>query len=260
MGDVMKKIQLSLEQICYASKEFRWKSGGEGFIIRIPYKESYIILKIFYNDCTFHLSKSILKQKENKLCKIKQRKIENNIQPLMIATLEEETIGYFMTYAKNFLTLDSLKGNREYYIRILRQIQKRIRQFHQKNIFLGDIKENNILVQANNPNIICFCDLDNMAVDDIPFDITNYYTDSFLFQYGEIDEKVDWYTFNLMTLQILYQLKDYEEALAYVTRYRGNCRAIWDMQRISENYEGKILLEEREFYQEAKVPYILRKT
>ncbi len=46
MGDVMKKIQLSLEQICYVSKEFRWKSGGEGFIIRIPYKESYIILKI----------------------------------------------------------------------------------------------------------------------------------------------------------------------------------------------------------------------
>ena len=124
----------------------------------------------------------------------------------------------------------------------------------------GDLSTVNVLAHITNYKLGCLCDLDNMQIGDLPFDITSDYVNEFLFQYGKADEKLDWYVLNLLTLESVYGLDKttyvaYTETRSFMDHYRGNCEALRAMQNINSQFEGKLLLDDPDFYTEVGIQY-----
>ena len=87
-------------------------------------------------------------------------------------------------------------------IEILRKYKEKIEKFNEHGIYIGDISENNIFITENG---IKLCDLDNIRIGNLDFDIKNCFQKEYLREYEGI-ENIDKYTFNLFTIGYLSKI------------------------------------------------------
>ena len=79
---------------------------------------------------------------------------------------------------------------------------------HKHNIVVGDLKLSNILVNEGTMKI---CDVDNFKVDDLDPDILNLYSKQYFRKYKKMDEGLDVFSFNILT--ILFLINDSRDEL-----------------------------------------------
>lgn len=242
-----------------------WKFGGEGNLYRIFNGKKRYVLKLFYEPYKdqYVWPKHIIKNKEKKITILGESKLPNHIHILGRATTEHEFIGYVMSEAHSYqdFCLNTFLPSQQ--IIFLRKLRNQLQRFHDLGLFYGDLKSDNVLSHISHYHLGCLCDLDNMQVKEFPIDIRSDYVDEFLYQYGEVDEKLDWYVFNLLTTETLYHLDKtttipYHETRKFMDYYRGNSKALKEMQKINEHYQGNLLIDDPAFYEEIKVPYSLK--
>lgn len=75
-------------------------------------------------------------------------------------------------------------------------------KFKNNGIYIGDISEKNIFVTDNGVKL---CDLDNIRIGNLDFDVLNLFQKNYLREYENIDD-IDKYTFNLFTVSYLSKI------------------------------------------------------
>lgn len=173
----------------------RLGEGSEGIVFK--YNKD-IVFKIFFNEKTTKYKKiELLGQIE-----------ESNFNfPLgLVGFRDKSKAGIYLKLIetkckyKNFDDLYKLKDNRKI-IEYLLKAEEAIMRIHKKNIIIGDIKGNNILIDSEDNPV--FIDTDNYAIGEYEFDIipdvTMYYNNVYI---NEITPKNnDKYIFAIMALQ-----------------------------------------------------------
>lgn len=189
-NNIIKKIDEGMESIIYI-----YKDGSNICCIKLLKK--YIELptqKIEISEGTF----------ENKRKKIE---IINNdplfsdeVRPISLVYENGMFLGYTMEL-ENYKTAD-IFDSRKKKIEILKKYKEKIEKFNEHGIYIGDISENNIFVTENG---IKLCDLDNIRIGNLDFDIKNCFQKEYLREYEGI-ENIDKYTFNLFTIGYLSKI------------------------------------------------------
>lgn len=196
----MKKIFLSNKDI----KELEVIGmGAEGVIYKYNFEGDTIAIKIFNPDIFT----------SNKLEKIKlihSKEIDKVItKPQCLVCVDGKINGYAMEYDQNDQNLESLNeltvSEKLEYLKTLRNI---IELLHKHNIVVGDLKLSNILVNEGTMKI---CDVDNFKVDDLDPDILNLYSKQYFRKYKKMDEGLDVFSFNILT--ILFLINDSRDEL-----------------------------------------------
>lgn len=189
-NNIIKKIDEGMESVIYI-----YKDGSNICCIKLLKK--YIELptqKIEIPEETF----------ENKRKKIE---IINNdplfsdeVRPISLVYENGMFLGYTMEL-ENYKTAEVF-DSRKKKIEILRKYKEKIEKFNEHGIYIGDISENNIFVTENG---IKLCDLDNIRIGNLDFDIKNCFQKEYLREYEGI-ENIDKYTFNLFTIGYLSKI------------------------------------------------------
>lgn len=202
----IKLTDKEYNRLIFQSKVY---TGGEGIIC---FSEKDTLYKIF----TEYQSKIPTGLSDNKYSKIKElysNPPEYMIRPLSTISLDGELIGYEMTYDKNDIDLYRSKTNKSQLITALQQTSEILKYFASRAITYGDVKANNILLNKKTGKI-SFCDIDNIRLGEYPIDLLHDQIDSIVLDLDNIDETVDIYMHNLMTLQLLHNpTHDYDEIL-----------------------------------------------
>lgn len=162
------------------------------------YKIDDYMVKIFKtNDL------DVLNNKREKIELLSSLPIE--CKPILAIEKNGINIGYAMKQEKEFyriadkllLTKKSLK------IEDLKKIKEALDKLHKYGIIYGDLSLNNILTDGEN---FYFCDLDNCYIDKYGFDMPNYNQQIYLKRVHEIDEKIDDFMFNILTIGYTYNI------------------------------------------------------
>lgn len=241
--------------------QYFWTNGGEGDIYKIPVGKKYILMKIFYDpihDCPFW-PRPVLQNKKNKIDFLKKLALPNKIQVMASLSLEYEFIGYIMNEAEAFQNFSYNTFSNYQKIEFLKRMKNQLKKFHQLGIIYGDVKTDNVLSHIHNYKLGCFCDLDNMNVGPFQIDVMSEHTKHFLSKYGCLDEKLDWYFFNVMTLESLFfPNKNTYVIERFIKEYQGESETLQEMQQITPQYRGNLLIDDPIFLQEAKISYCLK--
>lgn len=258
MDDIYFDSKKDLEEI---KQLYYWTYGGEGFICRIPDGRRNILLKIFYdqcNRCPFPIK--TIENKKRKIDILRSMTLPNKIQVEGRIFLQNEFIGYLVGEAMNYQDFSLNTFTTFQKLEFLKKLRNQLERFHQLGIIYGDLKSDNVLSHYKNYRLGCLCDLDNMQVQGNPIDIMDNYVDEFLYQYGDVNEMLDWYAFNLLTIEIIFGLDKnsiaaYIETRSFMGHYRGSTSALREMQHITPQYEGNLLIDDPNFYKEVGIPY-----
>lgn len=250
------------EELIELGDFYYWTSGSEGLIYRIPDGRKNMLMKLFFepNIGTFLWPDATIKNKEKKVQCLKAMALPNKVQVKGKIFLQNEFIGYFLNEAMDYQDFCFNSFTTFQKLGFLKRLRNQLVRFHKLGIIYGDLKSNNVLAHYRNYRLGCLCDLDNMQIKDLPIDIKSNYVDEFLYQYGKVDEKLDWYVLNLLTLESIHELDQttdmaYHETRAFMDHYRGNCEALREMQHVSPHYEGSLLIEDPTFYEEIGIQY-----
>lgn len=180
--------------------------------------------------------------KFQKLVRIHEKRIDNGIVPTATLSYDGVIVGYDMTSP-------SMNHPREYNIKQLYDLKKKINKLHAQGIVHGDIKERNILI--NSQGEVVLCDLDNMQVDNYPIDYINYMIEYFPDEQKLVDENADIYLYNLLFLkQKYYPDKDYGEIQDEIiyehfppTITKKARQELQNMQTVFCSYQGNYLID-----------------
>lgn len=258
MEDIYFNHRKNLEEI---HQLYYWNYGSEGVIYRIPDGKRNILMKIFfdhYNRKPFPIE--TMQNKKRKIDVLKNITLPNRVQVEGRIFLQDKFIGYLLGEAMNFHDFSLNTFTTFQKLEFLKRLRNQLTRFHELGIIYGDLKSDNVLAHYSNYKLGCLCDLDNAQIGNLPIDIKSDYVDEFLYQYGEVDAMLDWYAFNLFTLETIYGLDKtsctaYEETRSYMDQYKGSCEALRKMQHITPQYEGSLLIDEPEFYKEIGIQY-----
>lgn len=183
-NNIIKKIDEGMESVIYI-----YKDGSNVCCLKLLKKYIELsIQKIEIPEETF----------ENKRKKIEI--INNNplfsdeVRPISLVYENGIFLGYTMEL-ENYKTAEVF-DSRKKKIEILRKYKEKIEKFNEHGIYIGDISENNIFVTENG---IKLCDLDNIRIGNLDFDIKNCFQKEYL-KSDEGIENIDKYTFNLFTI------------------------------------------------------------
>lgn len=203
MAMMLPNTELTKEEYCNLQYGGYFDYGSEAGII----KEGKFAIKFFQEDFghSEYTEDEIEYVRENKLQKIlrigSMKNFDNGLVPLGTYSYQKKFVAYRMFYLRypNFGNL--CLGERET-LQYLKLIKRKLLHFHKLGIVYGDIKDDNIFIDQEHQRII-FGDLDNMQLGTFPIDLMAYYAEDFVRNYGGIDEKLDSYMMNLMTLHQL---------------------------------------------------------
>lgn len=259
----MSDIQVTKQDLENIRANDFWTSGGEGAIFKLHNGPKNMVLKLFYDISydMFSLPITAINRKHQKLKLLRSLPLPNYIKIGPMVYLKDQFIGYFMKEAKGFQEFGYNTFSVYQQIVFLKKLRKQLERFHQMGIIYGDLKSDNILSHYDNYKLGCFCDLDNVSIKNFSFDVTSYFTELFIEEYGKIDEKLDWYLFNLLTLETLYRLDRYSsiaytETMRFIDSYHGKSKVLEEMKKITESYEGNLLIDEPNFYKELNIPFL----
>ncbi len=254
MGVWLPNIELTEEEYQNMLEDF-FDYGSESVIVR----EGRYAIKIFREDFghEWYTKEQIEEVRENKLRKIVKltriKNFDNELIPLATYSYRKKFIAYKMCYLK-YPNLGDVYLDEKTSLFYLKLVKEKLLKIHELGIIYGDIKDDNIFVNLNQKRII-FGDLDNMKIQDNPIDLMAPYTEKFIKKYGRVDEKVDSYTMNLMTLYYLhYYGRTYDEILKNLEGDEffipdkalatpKNIRLLREMKHIDHNYRGKYFID-----------------
>lgn len=220
MDTIQLKTDLSKLIPIYSSQEYDIYEYGE------------YLIKIFNTD-----DKDILINKQNKV------EILNSLNISDIKALVEQKglfRGFIMEKKDGFSSLEEklYKVSRRQKMKDLRDIKAKLDELHKNGIILGDLTLRNIISDKQD---LYLCNLDNCCIGKYGFDYPNFNQQRYLSIVSEIDDKLDNYMFNLLT--IIYLEKVVEQGiLHYITNERP--RFMMDTRRNEGILEDMVYLKE----------------
>lgn len=241
---IMPNIKLTEEVYRQIATQNKIAFGGEGIICRGENLNS--IYKIFVEYDTIN-PVGMSDNKHSKVKELYQRQLEHSVQPLSTISLNGELIGYEMTYDEDDISLERISLFRHQLIRSLKETSEILKYYASQDITYGDVKANNILINKKTKKAK-FCDMDNIRLGQYSIDLLNDYVDSIYVGDGSIDESVDAYMHNLMTLQklnspgitydeIIYRLADKK----YHKNYKEGAHHSLETMASSEPFVGEYI-------------------
>ena len=152
----------------------------------------------------------IFNQKDYELIKNKIAKLEiisdikeDIIKPTHLVYMNNNVIGYTMDYKKGYIKAKNIKfKTKNARIKILENILNQLEILHKYGIIYGDIHRSNIIYNMKNEAYLC--DLDNVRIGNLDFDILYMIPKIYRRRISEIDEYMDNYMFNIIIASILY--------------------------------------------------------
>ena len=171
-------------------------SGGEATICEGD--TPFSVYKLFYHCST---PVAMPENKIKKISRLYDMQLKHSVQPLCTVSLDDVIVGYEMTSDVDltktqlcFLPFEEKK----YFLEKTKEI---LEYFSSLGIIYGDVEPRNILFDRNTGRIE-FCDMDNIAIGDLPMDLLpNHVVDYNVSR--PIDQNLHPYMHNLMTLKSL---------------------------------------------------------
>ena len=192
-------IKLTIDEYMRITEEQGFAKGGESIICKTDNRHT--LYKFFRNpDNDFLID--MPENKVKKIARLYQLNPNFAVKPLSTISVGNYIVGYEMTYNPNDILFKGARLSREEKIEILKKAKVALEHFKELNIVYGDIKSNNILIDPQTGEIK-FCDMDNIQLEEYPIDLITLYVRHFVSKYGKIDNVVDAYMHNIMTLQQL---------------------------------------------------------
>lgn len=242
----LPNIEITQEQLIAMFEHEIFNGGTESIIYDIP--------SIFGNQTlakvwrpNFHNMIPNKFEKLKRLYQIDQLKEINDIQILTSISYDGKIIGYGMSKS-NYQKINSKAITRTEILYYLVKARQKLKQFEELGILYGDISNSNILIARGD---VCFCDLDNVAYQELEMDITQTILDFFVRDYGKIDEKAVSYLYNIFTLKNLCHFDTNAKVEEYLETEQiprellpGPYRYIKEQMRtVTPFYEGYYLID-----------------
>lgn len=144
--------------------------------------------------------------KVRKISKLYEMKVDHSVQPIYTVSLNDIIVGYEMTSDVDLRKTETYFLSPEEKLYFLTQTRNILDYFTSRGIIYGDIEPRNILFNRQTGDIK-FCDMDNIALEDLPMDIIP--TGALEYSASRpIDENIHPYLHNIMTLRA-YGLDSY---------------------------------------------------
>ncbi len=255
----MKEIKISKKNIISNSRDINeleeFSSGLESIIYLYKdskYYDRNVLLKYFrslkhFVEYNINFTVDIMENKRKKIELISNMKcFKDEIKILDAAYEFGEFKGYTMEICP-YRVINPYADTR-IVIKYLKIIKEKIELLNKNDIYIGDFNPTNFLVDINDNNI-SMCDLDNLKIKDLDFDIKHRFVRNFMENCNKI-ENIDSYCFNLFTISMLtkyrnsYVLDNLSEKLLPIElNNKKNKEIIESMINLDNNYEKKYLLD-----------------
>lgn len=177
----------------------KFQTGGEGILFKGMRPDTLYKIFVDYETTT---PIGLSDNKFNKILAMYERPLEDSVQPLSTISIDGELVGYEMTYDEHDTTLDQIFLTRKQLIDALKGTSRILKYYAQNDITYGDVKANNVLINRKTKKTK-FCDMDNVRYGEYPIDLITDHIESMLAPDQDIDERIDAYMHNLMTIQML---------------------------------------------------------
>lgn len=247
MGLWLENIELTEEE--YYNLQGNWFDyGSESRVVR----EGDFVIKVFRDNFGHDLydEDEIEMVRENKFQKIvklaSMKDFDNELILFATYSYHKKFVAYKMNYL-SYPTLESLCLGEKELLFYLKLIKNKLLEIHELGIVYGDVKDDNIFVDLEQQRIV-FGDIDNMQIGELSIDMMSTYAKNFVKSYGRVDEKLDSYMMNLMTLyQLRYYSGWYDEIIenlewGFIPNKKltlpKNKKLVREMGHISRNYSG----------------------
>ena len=199
------KITKKEKQYLLSQNEFNY--GSESLIFEVPSLFGENKLAKIWDIDAFSCKEKAIQNKFEKLKRLYHIDILkeiNAIQILASISCEGEIIGYLMNKS-SYREIDYFPTTHTEMLNYLWLARQKLKQFEQIGILYGDISSSNILFFQND---VCFCDLDNVAYQELDMDIVPLCLREFMGKYEfssimKVNEKAISYMYNLFTLKKL---------------------------------------------------------
>lgn len=223
----LPNIEITKEQLKYVKQQISFDSGAESLLYELPsIFGSRTVAKIWKNGRQEVIQNKF--KKIERLYQIEELKKINDIRILKSISCNGEIIGY-LTNRVFYQSMAKVSITRIEILKYLLLARQKLQQFLDLGILYGDISDKNILVSKN---AVCFCDLDNVAYQELEMDINPRILDYFLSDYGKLDEKAISYMYNIFTIKELCSLKEDFK----VERYFDTIRIPRELSPVSYEY------------------------
>lgn len=198
-----------------------------------------------------HLNK---RKKLERILDIRYFNKHNLIYPIDLYNVYYQFAAYTIPDRRDFIPIYDAKLDLDQKIIVLKKFRRILEYFHSNNIIYGDIKGSNMLVNKNLD--VCFCDIDNVSIDELDFDVMSRCLSYFYRCYGDISYKMDSFMFNMFTLEYLLEIysPNYEDVFDFLDLGQvvlfPNCtdkvmvkKIFHDIRNISDNYGGEYIID-----------------
>lgn len=239
----MQNIKLTNKQLetLKSKHQLRDANGSEGQIYLYNDNGQKVAIKLFN---TTNLN--ILENKEKKIILLNKLPLNENIlKPIKTVSNNEQVIGYTQELIWPHHTFSELKilMLKKDKIDVLKQAKSLIENLHNNGIVHGDIRSLNLLSQDKKVKI---CDIDNCIIDGLNFDTYGWFTNDYNKNVKCIDERLDIFCFNLVTLALLKRIMD-DTVYAHMKDayiFNKDIKKIYEeMLNLTENYNGEYLID-----------------
>lgn len=169
-------------------------AGGEATICEGD--TPFSVYKLFYHCST---PVAMPQNKVKKITRLYDEQVDYSVHPLCTVSLDDVIVGYEMTSDIDLTKaqIEFLPDEEKKYF--LTKTKEILEYFASLGIIYGDVEPRNILFDRNTGRIE-FCDMDNIAWDDLPMDLLpNHVVDYNASR--PIDQNIHPYMHNIMTLK-----------------------------------------------------------
>lgn len=194
--ETLPNINLTEEIAKHYIKDKYISMGSEGIVFKYNKKS---VIKIFGFWDQDIMIDGMTSEKLEKINLLYHKNITEMVKILGTVSLNNHIIGYQMSYSKNDISYFDASYPIGVNIYLLKSIKEALLSFHKNNIIYGDIFSGNILIDKNT-NHIKFCDIDNVMVDNLPFDFLGSVLFKYIDAHGCIDETIDAFAFNILAI------------------------------------------------------------
>ena len=171
-------------------------AGGEATICESD--TPFSVYKLFYHCST---PVAMPPNKVKKISRLYDEQVDYSVHPLCTVSLDDVIVGYEMTsdIDLNKAQINFLPDEEKKYF--LTKTKEILEYFSSLGIIYGDVEPRNILFDRNTGRIE-FCDMDNIAWDDLPMDLLPSHVQDYNAS-RPIDKNLHPYMHNIMTLKSL---------------------------------------------------------
>lgn len=170
--------------------------GSEGLIFFYGLNN---VIKIFKSSNNNHNIYEMSENKFNKILTLYYKNLEYLVKVLSTVTLNGHLIGYTMPYLRFYSPISKHKLCNRELLEKLTKLRKIIEYLNSHNIIYGDIHDDNILYN-HITNKIYLCDIDNMTIDNYPYDKIGSSLSNYIKEHGRLDKTLDAYAYNLFAI------------------------------------------------------------